>query len=491
MKSILTTAFLFCCLSLCAQDFQLLNGNILMAKKGKIVHRLSYGYADFPSRTPNNLETPFNLASISKTFTATAILQLMEKGKLKLDDPFQHYFPEFPFPEITIKHLLTHTSGLPDLELFEPLIKQYPDTIVSSHILIDQLIASHRMPAFKAGDEFRYCNNGFVLLSLLIEKISHQTFDEYLQAHIFRPAHMHETFLYDPTQNKIPTQVSKHTYESFAADSLSRVRDLKKYRYTDYNNDAATGASNIITTVSDLLLFDKAFFGFKLLTPASVQLAITPVKLNNGTYFTEKVMDTMQGEGEGSYGLGWELFDQPDYGKGAGHGGFQFGLATFYYHNLDKDQTIIAFDNTAGPSFGAVVTNALPIMNDQAPIEHDHKKSLARLYVTTLVKEGADAAATQLTLLKTDTAHYYLSEWEMNKAGYEQLYDYYRIDAALEIFKLNCLFFPLSFNTYDSYGEALNKAGKKKEAIALYERSLLINPNNKGGIQALGKIKSR
>lgn len=491
MKSILIPAFLFSCLSLCAQDFQLLNGNILMANKGKVLHSLSYGYADFPSRTSNNIETPFNLASISKIFTATAILQLMEKGKLNLDDPFQAYFPEFPFPDITIKHLLTHTSGLPDLELFEPLIKQYPDTIVSSHIVIDQLIASHRTPAFKPGDEFRYCNNGFVLLSLLIEKISHQTFDEYLHDQIFRPAHMHETFLYDPTQNKFPTQVSKHAYESFAVDSLSRTRDLKKYRYTDYNNDAATGASNIITTVNDLLLFDKAFFCFKLLKPATVQLAITPVKLNNGTYYTEKRMDTMQGEGEGSYGMGWELFDQPGYGKGAGHGGFQFGLATFYYHNLDKNQTIIAFDNTAAPSFGEVVTNALRIMNDQPPIAPDHKKSLVRIYVTTLVKEGADAAATQLSLLKTDTAHYYLSEWEMNRAGYEQLYDYYRIDAALEIFKLNCLLFPLSFNTYDSYGEALNKAGKKKEAIALYERSILINPNNKDGIKELSKIKAR
>ena len=415
----------------------------------------------------------------------------MEKGKLNLDDPFQVYFPEFPFPDITIKHLLTHTSGLPDLELFEPLIKQYPDTIVSSHIVIDQLTASRSIPAFKAGDEFRYCNNGFVLLSLLVEKISHQTFDEYLQTQIFRPAHMHETFLYDPTQNKIPTQVSKHAYESFAVDSLSRTRDLKKYRYTDYNNDAATGASNIITTVNDLLLFDKAFFGFKLLKPATVQLAITPVKLNNGTYYTEKIMDTMQGEGEGSYGMGWELFDQPGYGKGVGHGGFQFGLATFYYHNLDKNQTIIAFDNTAAPSFGTIVTNALRIMNDQPPIAPDHKKSLVRIYVSTLVKEGADAAATQLSLLKTDTAHYYLSEQEMNRAGYEQLYDYYRIDAALEIFKLNCLLFPLSFNTYDSYGEALNKAGKKKEAVALYERSILINPNNKDGIKELSKIKAR
>lgn len=486
MKSILIPVLLSSCLSLSAQDFQLLNGNILMAKKGKVIHNLSYGYADIPSHTANTTEIPFNLASISKTFTATAILQLMEKGKLKLDDPFQQYFPDFPYPDITIKHLLTHTSGLPDLELFEPLIKQYPDTIVSSHILIDQLISAHRPLAFKPGEEFRYCNNGFVLLSLLVEQISHEPFDAYLTKHIFNPAHMYETFVYDPTQNKLPTQVTKHIYESFAIDTLSRVGDSKRYRYTDYNNDAATGASNIVTTVGDMLLFDKAFFHYKLLSPATVALALTPVKGSS-----EKVMDTMQGEGTGSYGIGWELFDQPNYGKGAGHGGFKFGLATFYYHNLDKDQTIIAFDNTAAPSFGAIVTNAQRLLNNEPPQQIDNKKSLARIYVTTLVKEGPDAAATQLTLLKPDTDHYYLSERELNKAGYEQLYDYYRIDAALEIFKLNCLMFPRSFNTYDSYGEALNKAGKRNEAIALYERSIQINPENEGGIRELKKIKAR
>ncbi|WP_343669114.1 serine hydrolase [Chitinophaga sp.] len=486
MKSILITALLCSCLSLSAQDFQMLNGNILMAQNGKVASRLSYGYADIPSHTPNTIETPFNLASISKIFTATAILQLMEKGKLKLDDSFQQYFPDFPYPNVTIKHLLTHTSGLPDLELFESLIKQYPDTIISSHIVIDQLKTAKWPLAFKPGDQFRYCNNGFVLLSLLVEQISDEPFEKYLQDHIFNRAHMYETFVYDPTKNELPTQVTKHAYASFAIDTLSRTSDVARYRYTDYNNDAATGASNIITTVNDMLLFDRAFFGYKLLKPATVALALTPVKGS-----TNKVMDTMQGEGESAHGMGWELFDQPGYGKGAGHGGFKFGLATFYYHNLDKNQTIIAFDNTAAPSFGAIVTNALRILNNKAPKPIDNKKSLARIYVTTLVKEGADAAATQLSLLKTDTVHYYLSEWEMNRAGYEQLYDYYRIDAALEIFKLNCLLFPLSSNTYDSYGEALNKAGKKKEAIALYERSILINPNNKDGIKALNQIKAR
>lgn len=464
---------LLCCISLQAQDF---NGNILAAKDGKIVYEKSYGYADFPSRTKNKINSRFNLASIAKVFTSTAVLQLMEKGKLRLDDPFQSYFPDFPFTDITIRQLLCHQSGLPDLELFEDLISQYPDTVVNSHTVYDQLRKYRKPLHFIPGAGFEYCNNGYILLSLLVEKISGLSFDKYLQRNIFRPAGMKQTTVQGHED------VHKHQYAYFAVDTFSRVSELKRYRYTDYNNGAAVGASDIITTVWDMLLFDKAFFDRKLLSAASIQLALKPVH-------TDKKMDTMEGEGTGYYCMGWEMFDQPFYGRGVGHGGFKFGLATFYYHNLDKNQTIIAFDNTAGRNFGKVVTSALHELNEQPPVEISHRQSLARAYTTTLFNKGIDAATAQFTTLLQDTAHYYLSEWEMNRAGYEMLYDLKKPDLAVEIFRLNCLQFPLSYNTYDSYGEALNKVGKKKEAIAQYERSIQLNPNNEEGIQALKKIK--
>lgn len=464
---------LLCCISLQAQDF---NGNILAAQDGKIVFEHAYGYADFPSHTRNTLDSRFNLASVSKVFTSTAILQLMEKGKLRLDDTFQSYFPDFPFPEITVRHLLCHQSGLPDLELFEDLVKQYPDTVVNSHTVYEQIKKYNTQLNFKPGAGFKYCNNGYILLSLLVEELSGQSFGAYLQRYIFRPARMKHTMLQGPGQ------VSKHAYASFGVDTFSRVSELKRYKYTDYNNGMAIGASDIITTVGDMLLFDQAFFGCKLLTAASIQLALKPVH-------TEKQMDTMEGDGTGYYCMGWEMFDQPFYGRGVGHGGFKFGLATFYYHNLDKNQTIIGFDNTAGRSFGKVVTNALHVLNNQPELVIDTKKSLARVYTTTLVRKGADAAANELTTLKNDSAHYYLSEREMNRAGYEMLYDLKKPELAVEIFRLNCLMFPHSYNTYDSYGEALNKVGKKKEAIEQYERSIQLNPKNEGGIKALAEIK--
>lgn len=113
-----------------------INGRALIAENGKVVYEKSFGYADVEARKLNTKDTEFQLASIAKTFTAIAVLQLKEKGKLGLDDKFVKHFPDFPYPEITIRHLLSHTSGLPDYELFDKLIKENPDRVFENKDII-------------------------------------------------------------------------------------------------------------------------------------------------------------------------------------------------------------------------------------------------------------------------------------------------------------------------------------------------------------------
>ncbi|MCF6404535.1 beta-lactamase family protein [Chitinophaga filiformis] len=471
-----------------------MNGNILLAENGRPVYLRSFGCSDFPSASENDIDVRYNLASISKIFTSTAILQLKEKGKLYLDDTFQHYFPQFPYPGITIRHLLTHTSGLPDLELYEPLVKQFPDTIITNDIIIPTLINENKPLHFHPGDKYSYCNLNYCLLAMLVEKVSGLAFSDYLQQYIFQPARMLLTYCvktsYQQSHRKIATPHVKAAYYDTA---YSPVFLVKRYRYTSYNNSAATGASNIITSTSDLQRFDRAFFDGKLLGQASIEEALTPVRLNNGEVYWEH-MDTMLGEGKGSYGLGWEIFEQPGFGRSVGHGGFIFGLATFYFRNIDRKQTIIAFDNVAGPAFGKIVTSAFYIMNDQPPMPLKIKTSLVRLFATTMVQYGVDNAVSCLTAFKSDTSKYYLSEQEMNQLGYELLYfssfpDH--LQFAIETFKMNMLLFPESYNTYDSYAEALAQAGKKQEAILMYQKSIALNPDNQGGIKALKQLLSQ
>ncbi|MTD69358.1 serine hydrolase [Flavobacterium sp. LC2016-13] len=468
------------------------NGNILVAENGKIVAELSSGYADIPLKKPCISYSRFNLASISKVITSTAILQLRDKGKFKLDDPLILYLKDFPFKEITIRHLLTHTSGLPDLELFEEIVKRYPDTIITNQNVIPELQKWKHGLYFKPGDKLQYCNTEYNLLALLIENRSGLKLDNYLKKNIFRPAGMHNAYLsiYPDFVKNDKLAVIAHAKPHPGYDSTYiAVDSIPRYKYLNYNNKGTVGQGNIMSTTSDLLLFDKAFFDGKLLKGSSVTEALTPLTLNNGTTYYGG-MDTLEVEGKMTYGLGWEIFEQPLYGKSVGHGGYKIGLATFYWHNMDKNQVIIGFDNTAGSEFGRFLTSSISILNGKAPLELRTSKSLVTLYGTALVKNGIDYAAAILNANKTNKK-YYLSEWEMNELGYNLFYMSSfknHQELAIETFKLATFLFPESFNTYDSYAQLLMESGKNEEAIMMYKKSIELNENNKEGKQKLEQL---
>jgi len=471
-----------------------LNGNILMARNERVITNRAFGYADFESQKPNNTDLHFNLASVSKLFTSTAILQLRDKMKLSLDDHLIKYFPDFPFADVTVRHLLTHTSGLPDLELFENIIQKYPDTVITNKNIIPELKKWSRGLNFKPGDQYQYCNTGYCLLALVVESVVKMPFEKYLKQYIFQPAAMNNTYVsiypghtYNQDKNCVKMHAQPHPYYD---TTYLYVDSLSRFKYTNYNCSGTIGESNIITTTGDLLNFDRAFFGGKLIKPTTMEEAFTPLKLNNGeTWYGS--MDTMLGDGKMTVGLGWDIFEQPGYGRSVGHGGYKFGLATFYFHQLENIQTIIAFDNTAGSEFGRVVTSAFYLMNGIEPFAIRNHHSLAFVYGSTLVKQGPDAAAAIFNASKSDTAHYYLSEWEFNQLGGNLLYGSSfegHKDLALEVFKINTLLFPGSFNTYDSYGAGLREIGKKQQAIMMYQKSIALNPNNEDGKMALKEL---
>ncbi len=147
------------------------------------------------------------------------------------------------------------------------------------------------------------------------------------------------------------------------------------------------------------------------------------------------------------------------------------------------------FDNTFNKNIFVNAANAMAILNNRAP--KFHKISLTQAYGSTLVEKGTDVAFCRLQELKADSAHYYLGEDDMNELGLHLLYEANfsnHLELSLEVLKLNILLFPNSFNTYDSYGEALAEAGKKEEAIFMYKKSLELNPHNEGGKRALKRL---
>lgn len=470
------------------------NGNMVLGQDGNEIWQHPAGYADRSLSRKNANDSQFNLASVSKIFTATAVLQLRDRKKFSLDEPVSKFLPLLPFKAVSIRHLLTHTSGLPDLELYEALIRQYPDTIITNANVLPELKKWRKGLYFKPGDEFRYCNTEYSLLALLVERVSHMPFQAYLRKYIFLPAGMKHTYVSLPEQRNLRAGgQAVRLYERarrFTDSVYVNVDSLARNKYTNYNCSGTIGESGVISTTGDMLRFDHAFFSGRLLRQVSIDEALTPVSLNNGKIH-EGPMDTMHGEGKGYYGLGWEIIEQPMLGRSVGHGGFKFGLATYYLHHLADKKVVVAFDNSPGPAFGQLVTAAYALLNNKTVLPFSFKRSLAMLYGNTLVKEGPEMAISKLNLMKADTAHYYLSEWEMDKVGGDLFFgsDFKgHQELGVEAFKLNTLLFPAGYNTYDSYGEVLRLTGKKQAAVLEYRKSLELNPKSEGGQRALKEL---
>jgi len=468
-------------------NYKQINGNVLIADNGSIVYERSFGFADFENQILNSDRTRFALASTSKIFTSAAVMQLKDKGKFKLDDPFKNYFPDFPYPDITIRNLLSHTSGLPDYQLYEEQIGKNPGKIFTNKDILPSLKMWHKPLSFKPGEKWGYSNTNFSLLAVLVEKISGLSFQSYLQKNIFIPAGMSDTyFLADPAYARDKNRAINYELPTLYTEKFQNADSVKKDHWRLYNASGFVGQGNIITTAKDLLKFDNALYSGKILKPSALKEAFTPTKLNNGQDSNADI-----GVGKASYGLGWFIFADTSAGKVVWHGGGVPGAVSIFLRNITKRQTVILFDNTFNKSLYANGVNAMAVLNNK-PFNF-HKISLAQAYGAALAEKGIDAAFCKFQALRADTAHYYLSEDDMNELGLHLLYEATfnkHNELALEVLKLNTLLFPNSFNTYDSYGEALAAVDKKDEAVFMYKKSLELNPSNEGGKRALDRLTS-
>ena len=234
-------------------------GTVLVARGGRILFRQSYGMANYELRVPNSSNTRYHIASVSKPFTAAAILQLQEKGRLSVSDPVSKYLPDFPNGDrITLDHLLTHSSGIPDINGIEGI-----DTFERSPHTLEQVIAKFTgLPLeFAPGSRQRYSNSNYNLLAVILEKVSGESYEEYLQHHIFEPAGMKDTGVDNDASRLIPNAASGYT--------PAGISGFEKAPYLDWSNK--TGNGNLYSTVDDLYRFDRALNTDKLLKKATQQ----------------------------------------------------------------------------------------------------------------------------------------------------------------------------------------------------------------------------
>ncbi len=463
------------------------NGHVLIAENGRIIYEKSFGYSDFPNKRLNTKNTLFPLASISKTLTATAILQLTEDGTLRLADPVAKHIPEFPYPDITIRHLMSHTSGLPPYNaFFDSENEAHPERVFSNADFIPCILENPKPLLYRPGEKWNYDNVNYLVLALVLERVSGTPFHDYIRKHVLQPAGMKRTrpisfsVLFDPAKKKDRNVAIPHWYpHCYSAEPIRA--DAMPYVSSYWRAYEFAGFGDYVAPARDLLEFAQALDDGRLLSERVLAEAFTPVKLNDGD------------ENHGRYGLGWATEKDASLGDIVVHGGNAIGLSCILLRNLTKRQTVVFFDIGQDIAHSSALS-ALKILNGE-PVPAP-RRSIAWIYGRTLLNEGPAAAKAILEKLGKDTARYELNEEEFNRLGYDFLGadNPYRVAAerryaeALHVFKLNVELFPASWNVYDSYGEALLKTGMKEDAIQMYQKSIELNPKNENGIKALEQL---
>jgi len=349
--------------------FQNLVGNVAVAIDDSVIYKKSFGYQNIEKKILNTDSSSFDIGSVTKIFTATAVLQLKEKGLLQLDDNYAKYFPEFPYPEITIRQLLAHTSGLPAFELFDSLESAIPDKIFANEDVIPALKLWHKPMNNKPGHGWYYSSINYCLLAMLVEKLANSPFREYVHKNIFEPAGMAHSYL----ENFLTVKNDNNkaiNYEplSLTTTQLERVDLLPREKKIVYNYGGFSGPDGLVTTMEDMEHFDKAYFSGKIINNESMEEAMTPVKLKNGM---PVVTAPLLGKGVAGYGLGWYIGISPLLGRMVWHEGVRPGVKAIYMHNITKNQTILIFENVhTKTNINPLVVAGLNIINN-LPDFHD------------------------------------------------------------------------------------------------------------------------
>ena len=296
------------------------NGGILVAKEGRVIFEEYAGYANIKTKDTLTKNSAFHLASVSKTFTAMGVLKLVEMNKLSLSDSLQKFFPEFPYKGITVRELLNHRSGLPNYTHFMENLGWDKKQYCSNQDVLDYLIKYAPVGTGRPNTHFSYCNTNYLLLALIIEKVSQLSYQEFLQQTFFDPLHMDHTYVFSMVKDSASAMPSY--------DARGR---LERYTFLDTN----FGDKNIYSTPEDLLKWDQALYTNKLFSKQTFDSAFAP-------YSNEK-------PGIRNYGLGWRMNVYPDGRKVIYHNGWWHGNNTVFIRMIQDSVTIIVLGNKYNP----------------------------------------------------------------------------------------------------------------------------------------------
>lgn len=298
------------------------NGCVLVAQKGQVIYKNSFGYSNFKTKDSLKINSAFQLASVSKTFTATAILILVDEGKLTLKDNVQKFFPEFPYDGITIDLLLSHRSGLFNYIYCCEKYCEKPNCYnkgLFDNAAMMEIITKNKCDLYaKPNKKFEYCNTNYAILASIVEKASGQSFADYVEQNIFKPLGMNNSWVHNPKGSV------EHRNKTVGHKASGYLED-------DTYADDVVGDKGIYSTVEDLLKWDQSFYGETLLKKETKEMAFKG-------YSNEH-------KGKRNYGYGWRLTDDGKNPKIIYHNGWWHGYNSLFFRRPADQTTVIVLGN--------------------------------------------------------------------------------------------------------------------------------------------------
>ena len=312
-------------------------GAWLYAEHGEIVSKGAVGFRDPKDTLPIEEDSIFQLASVSKQFTAAAVMLVIRKGLLSLNDEITKFFPELAaYKGVTVRHLLTHTGGVPDyFEDADWFIKIWKEEHrVPGNDEVPRFLCETKLsPSFAPGEKLEYSNTGYNLLALLVERLAKVPYEEFLRQNLFEPAGMNSTRCCHIRRDGVPfenyAQATVYEDGHFTADVDSREDgDVTAF-------DGVNGDDYVYTNIFDMLKWDRALREGRVLTLEEQQLMYTPGKLANGE---TAVYDEEDGQG---YGFGWAVEQNGELGLIVSHSGGMPGVHTWFERFIDADRVLV------------------------------------------------------------------------------------------------------------------------------------------------------
>ncbi len=445
------------------------SGTVLIARGGQILLESSYAEADIAWSVPNIPQAKYRIGSLSKPFLATLVMSLSQESALSLDGTLGEYLPDLygdtPASSITVAQLLSHTSGLQDL----PGNFNDPWFQTTARLTFEprQFAAEWIKPVLleEPGTKWRYNNAGFVLLGIIVEEVSGQSYEALLQEHIFSPAGMINSGVY-----------SEDAVLPLLATGYARSNEGNLVQPIQVDSSIFFSAAGIYSNARDIFRFDQALYSPEILSAES-----------RHTMLTKKT--------EFAYGYGWGIEQWP---LGGGdlldvfhHTGSIPGYQSFYIRSETNQDCVIILNNTNNGSVVIEMGRNLMVMlnNGVAP---SVLRSLDDFLIPIAYRDGTDAMIAAINGLGKEQdgslSEYGASERAINRLGYKFL-NRERVEDAIAVLSWNTELYPESANTHDSLGEAFRAAGKTDEAIQSYERAIAIEPDSESAATALAELR--